>query len=747
MKSPTTRQRSMGKPQFRTLTAEELRTKPITLASLYTSPVSTSPRVETSEQTYFVRSGSGSIAVVARSPSTVKGLSNAMGHVTARNARKNGFHKKKLPSVVAKGNDEKPEVGEPLKVLGSTEEKRNYERTGFNNEKVPLLKEGEPNDMKPQQPRRLIAMKPLDSKSIPLAAPRQRESSRATYTSETFANGAKSPIHRNQKAIKILINAKPKPRDNRTATQAAVTRRAFIRKQKTSKQARAPMVTSPSNAAKTLASDATASFSRTDTRASAAANGVRTLTSGVPFTSRNGPASQTDTCAFGVANGVHSLISDIAGSPRNGATIRNLNAAKTLRSAQGPSFSSWATNASHSPNIPQTPRNQAKTPSFQQDMVPETPRSAKNPRVTTLPTGTELLMYGKISPKKREGSGSNSASSPTITRASQQNIPGGLLRKKSTAARRSGNAGLLKRRSTMMRFGGSGGAFMKKKRAEPDDYEELSAMDQLNTVVRPGNKDVFRSPAFLLRPFGQAWHRDIVAFYSNAVRYESRGLFYIIYCLKERDQETLETGDIESFYAWFDAYFNMVTTVLSVLDTTFRTWVQTLGSFQRSSTTKYLSDLHLWLQNTLRRAVRYQERILKLQPPEAVLKVERLFRSYGQKLLDYLTRLEDECSLVLEVNGSIDECRLMSKALMRAIRTMPFFSKNLVLLVRWMDHLPETTSLWMREHLTKRTMMKHAIWKRPGMAEECLEYFGRKSNTVPNDLKSKKVEIVGGNSQ
>lgn len=399
-----------------------------------------------------------------------------------------------------------------------------------------------------------------------------------------------------------------------------------------------------------------------------------------------------------------------------------------------PTRSGHISSMSPSPGPSASPTSSAR-PTNKRSNGSKTPGSPTMP-LRNIPTGIEVLMYGKHA--SLEYPNATEILTPTPwRRLGSGNAPGSRRNESQTASQ---NLGLLKRRATMFQFGASTkNVVMKKKQGLPQEYQDLLNMKELRTVVRPGNKNVFHCPAFKLRPYGKIWHRDNVVFFSNAVRYETRGLYFILYCLLERDPEELEAGDIESFFAWFNPYYDFITTVLSVLQTTFLPWIEAAGDVASIAPSIFFSNMYLSLQKNIRRAIRYEKKLLKLPPPEAAQKLHKLFFSYGKRLLIYFSKLEDAASAVLENavlanKMSIDECRLMSRALIKEISTMPSFRKNLVLLLRWVDHLPETTALWKREHLDTRAAVLVKFWNRPRMEEECIDYFARKCKAVPQDL-------------
>ena len=329
----------------------------------------------------------------------------------------------------------------------------------------------------------------------------------------------------------------------------------------------------------------------------------------------------------------------------------------------------------------------------------------------------------------------NSPALPSLTsRLSSLTSPRSVLfsNRSNRASNVPNSPGLLARTTTTLPFFRSTGAPTTPRRTQTrHSFNQLLNLNALTTVVRPAQKHVFSAPAFRLVPYAKAWHLDIVIIFTNALRFETKSLFFILYCLHERSQ-TLERGDIESFFEWYTPYHNFFTTVISLLHATFLPWIEHSADLPDSSSRAFFVSLGSDLSRIVRQTLLHKRHFLnKYQPPKAAEKLRAIFTSLAVRLLDYLTKLETACSPLIESHYSVAEGRKMSRSLISEMATMPNFKKNLVLLLRWLETKPETSAAWRREHLDTRSGFSYARWKRPAAQEECMAYFARKCKAIP----------------
>lgn len=237
-------------------------------------------------------------------------------------------------------------------------------------------------------------------------------------------------------------------------------------------------------------------------------------------------------------------------------------------------------------------------------------------------------------------------------------------------------------------------------------------------------QDQFSMPAFKLRPFRRdgSQNTDLIIIYTNAIRHESRTLFTILYCLYERRAE-LHIGDIESFFVWFGDYHDFFCTFITLVNDIFLPALRDLVPF-RHLTPQYFANEGERLNRIVAKTNSSAEVITnRYAPSEATRKLLQVYSSFAQPVLWYLFSLEKYCAVVIERFASDDDTRAVSLAMATTMRTMLHFKRTLPILLRFLEHRPQTTFLWLRQHYHFHTIRLYRFWKRPREHERTLEYF------------------------
>lgn len=290
-------------------------------------------------------------------------------------------------------------------------------------------------------------------------------------------------------------------------------------------------------------------------------------------------------------------------------------------------------------------------------------------------------------------------------------------------------SGLLKKNKTI-------GLFVTKKSqkklattASLNPLQDFANLKRLETIVRDGTPDAFNAPSFRLMPFGDAWYADVLTIHTNALRYETKTLFFILYCLYER-ADTLEVGDIKSFYGWFEHYHNFFVAEVALLQETFLPWVERSADLPSSRPREYFEKSADALQRTAKKTLEHKEDFVGFSPGKAARKLRAIYSKFAVHLLDYLSGLEDSSAMIIECHYTIEEGIEASQKMVSALSQKPHYKKNIVLLLRWLADRQETAAQWRKQHLDVKTNMSYGRWKRPSSQEECLSYFRKKCKAV-----------------
>lgn len=261
---------------------------------------------------------------------------------------------------------------------------------------------------------------------------------------------------------------------------------------------------------------------------------------------------------------------------------------------------------------------------------------------------------------------------------------------------------------------------------------EFTGLKHVHTVVRDGVEDAFHAPSFRPMPYGDAWYADVLTVYTNAVRFETKTFFFVLYCLYERSDE-IEVGDIKSLYGWFEPYHNFFGAILEVLQGAFLPWVERSADLPSSKPREFFNLEATALRRTVRKTLEHKEDFLAFPPKKAATKLRKTFSKFAVQLLEYLSSLEESTAPIIECHYSIEECRSVSRKMVSDLSKLPHYKKNLALLLRWFGDRHETAAQWRKEHLDAKSNISFGRWKRPGPQEECLSYFKKKCKAISED--------------
>lgn len=243
--------------------------------------------------------------------------------------------------------------------------------------------------------------------------------------------------------------------------------------------------------------------------------------------------------------------------------------------------------------------------------------------------------------------------------------------------------------------------------------------------------EAFSVPAFKIRAFRTAtsYRTDIIVLYTNAVRHEMQALFMILSSMHERKQCNLETGDIESFFIWFidfhDFFCNFVSLINDILLPSLRDFIPF-----RHTTPQYFASEGQSLNRIVAKTLSTQERFMKLysEPGRAASKLIQIYSDFAQPLMSYLFHLEKYCSDVYDRFLTAQAAANISRTMADVLKRMPHFKRCLPILLRWLEHRPHTTSIWLIQHYDYVTVRSYRLWRRPTEHERTLEYFALVSN-------------------
>lgn len=254
--------------------------------------------------------------------------------------------------------------------------------------------------------------------------------------------------------------------------------------------------------------------------------------------------------------------------------------------------------------------------------------------------------------------------------------------------------------------------------------------DQDNGRVE-GSRSVFGAPIFRLHPFFMANTvcTDPVVLYNNAIRFETRRLFAILYCLQEREEDELHPGDIQSFFLWFEDYHNLFCTYVSVMNDVLLPSLRDLIPF-RHLTPHYFANEGERLNRIVSKTLTSSNRFMHMyEPAQAAAKLIEIYTEFAQPLLWFLFSLEKYCGVVLDRFGSAQEAKRISRIMASSLRRMPFFRKVLPLLLRWLYDRPQTKFIWLSFHYDYVTVRLYRIWNRQSEHDRIVDYFKLMSNT------------------
>lgn len=253
---------------------------------------------------------------------------------------------------------------------------------------------------------------------------------------------------------------------------------------------------------------------------------------------------------------------------------------------------------------------------------------------------------------------------------------------------------------------------------------------------RPSN--AFTSPAFKLRAFHTTTSSstDGIVLYTNAIRHSTNNLFCILYSLHERRYNNLQMGDLSSFFIWFKDYHTFFCNFISLMNDVFLPSLREVVPF-RNTTPPYFSEegqrLNRIVHKTFTTAnlkfnnIENQQDEQQVVSNKLVKHVDKLIHIYciifAQSLCSYLYSLEKYCTAVYSRFCSIQTSMLISKNMANALKQMPNFHRSLPLLLRWLQHRPQTTAKWLSTHYDYITIRLYRIWRRPTEHEHTLHYF------------------------
>lgn len=253
-----------------------------------------------------------------------------------------------------------------------------------------------------------------------------------------------------------------------------------------------------------------------------------------------------------------------------------------------------------------------------------------------------------------------------------------------------------------------------------DSTEEIQ--DNANGEQR---KAVFAAPIFCLHPFfmNNTACTDPIVVYNNAIRFETRRLFAILYCLQEREEDELHSGDIQSFFLWFEDYHNLFCIYVAVVNDILLPSLRDLIPF-RHLTPRYFAEEGERLNRIVSKTLTSSNRFMHMyEPQQAAAKLLEIYSEFAQPLLWYLFSLEKYCGVVIDRFGSAREAKRISQIMAASIRRMPFFRKILPLLLRWLHDRPQTKFIWLSSHYNYVIVRLYRIWNRRSERDRIIDYF------------------------
>jgi hypothetical protein len=253
-------------------------------------------------------------------------------------------------------------------------------------------------------------------------------------------------------------------------------------------------------------------------------------------------------------------------------------------------------------------------------------------------------------------------------------------------------------------------------------------------------------PTFEMRDYGVAWYKDNVRLITNAIRREMKDLYVIITSMQTR-RDSLQPGDVTSFYKWFAVFEGFFRCVFVLLTDTVVPWIERAESLPDDEYCEREGGrmkVGIDLSRTLRKVVKHELDFVKMEPVVAFDKLLKVFQKWSLKALAYMSSLEVDSARIIENNFSIEECRNMEKWIAAEVMKSPDRQANIVLLVRFLDDRPQSLTAWKNANLDALTRTYHAIWWKRLAADhfEVVGYF-RRSNTFACGL-SKDGQLQSG---
>lgn len=253
-------------------------------------------------------------------------------------------------------------------------------------------------------------------------------------------------------------------------------------------------------------------------------------------------------------------------------------------------------------------------------------------------------------------------------------------------------------------------------------------------LVRSRVKDAFSVPALRYRPFmkdpEKTRQTDLIVIYTNAMRHQSRGLYLILYCLNERIS-SLQPGDMKSFFAWFSPYHDFFCSFIAVVNDILLPSLRDLVPF-RHRTPGFFATEGERLNRIVSKTYKSQSYFCDhLSLREATTKLCKIYASFAQPLLTYLSSVEEYSAVIISTFVHDDRAyHGVAVDMVRAFKAMPHFPRTIVLIMRWLEPRPQTTDRWLRQHLDVFSVLMYRWWKRDGPQEKTLYYFRIVSNSV-----------------
>lgn len=239
----------------------------------------------------------------------------------------------------------------------------------------------------------------------------------------------------------------------------------------------------------------------------------------------------------------------------------------------------------------------------------------------------------------------------------------------------------------------------------------------LRFAMNDGPDGVFSIPLFKFRPFMVTGSEktDLVVFYTNSFRYQTRKLYTMVYCLNEK-KHSVESKDLKPFFWWLRAFDKFLSTGMTVINDVLLLRLRRQIPF-RVRTPRYFGQDGLKLCDIIKRTLKCEKHYsMQITPRAATRKLCMIFNEFAQSFLNYLMCLEEYTNLI--VTSFSNERQVASLSRMCAYRLMRFINspRHLAMMTRWMD--PEKKEKWLRTNLDPLSVF---ILYRMGQYDESLE--------------------------